>query len=703
MNHHSRKKWGLPFLLLSLSLTGCNDEGAFEAGDNGAHGGDHADIITQTYEVTVNSAGEGEVSPAKNSVSAGDLSVFSVTPYEGYRIDSVSVTKGGCPLKNVTINSLDDGQVNYTVGPVNSDCAIDVKFEDSSTTSPTRLRNVSMSVTPTDGSGGKIKLSEDGELVTSANFYLEPDESQVFWVEANDNYHLKEIRLDDSEHCSVDTLIPNEQYSVKSLSGNCQVTVDFDKVRAPLEPVEYHLITFNKEGDGDVSINPLPIRVEAGKTFEFSVTPTEQSRIVGVTYDGCTVSTTDTDLYSKNRYTSGAVESDCTITVEAEKYYTVSISYDSELTVDVDNIQVSDKGGSLTAKPPEGRIQGLLRIKVSSDQYVTFKPLWNGFNPLPNTDSVMDSIFVNAHSCNVQDDDGDGVYKTDLINGDCLINVSFSPTCKVSGGTFTSADEIQTLLERDDDESGKIIVLNNATIRQAVGNQFTPKEAGYESLLSEGRNIIFDTSCVTDMSKLFQDEPAFNEKGVSYWDTSSVTDMVGMFNQASAFNGDISNWDTSSVTDMNQMFSEATDFKGDISNWNTSSVTDMSYMFYEATAFDKDINTNGTAWDTSSVTDMSAMFSRASAFKGDISKWDTSSVTDMRAMFSRASAFDKDISKWDTSSVTDMNSMFSGATAFDKDISSWCVSHITNEPDGFAIGSALSDVKKPKWGTCPLP
>ncbi|WP_039983994.1 InlB B-repeat-containing protein, partial [Vibrio sagamiensis] len=202
MNHHSRKKWGLPFLLLALSLTGCNDEGAFGAGDNGGHGGDHADIIAQTYVVAVNSAGEGEVSPAKNSVSAGDLSVFSVMPYEGYRIDSVSVTKGDCPLKNVTINSLDDGQVNYTAGPVNSDCAIDVKFVDKN--SVPLFHEVSMTVTP--AVGGTIQL-EDGTPVTSTNFYLAPDESKGFSVEAKDNYRLKEINLDDSAHCSIATVI----------------------------------------------------------------------------------------------------------------------------------------------------------------------------------------------------------------------------------------------------------------------------------------------------------------------------------------------------------------------------------------------------------------------------------------------------------------------------------------------------------------
>ncbi|WP_145993940.1 hypothetical protein, partial [Vibrio sagamiensis] len=78
-----------------------------------------------------------------------------------------------------------------------------------------------------------------------------------------------------------------------------------------------------------MSINPLPLRVLDGDAISFSVTPTGQSRIVKVTDDNCFVSTTDTDPYSENHYTSGPVQSDCTITVEAEKYYTVRVSTDN--------------------------------------------------------------------------------------------------------------------------------------------------------------------------------------------------------------------------------------------------------------------------------------------------------------------------------------------------------------------------------------
>ena len=43
--------------------------------------------------------------------------------------------------------------------------------------------------------------------------------------------------------------------------------------------------------------------------------------------------------------------------------------------------------------------------------------------------------------------------------------------------------------------------------------------------------------------------------------------------------GHISLWDTSNVTDMSRMFEYATEFNQDIGNWDTSNVTNMRFMF----------------------------------------------------------------------------------------------------------------------------
>lgn len=124
--------------------------------------------------------------------------------------------------------------------------------------------------------------------------------------------------------------------------------------------------------------------------------------------------------------------------------------------------------------------------------------------------------------------------------------------------------------------------------------------------------------------------------------------------------GHITIWDTSKVTDMSRLFYDRCLFDEDIGKWDTSKVTEMSEMFLKAESFDKDIS----KWDTSNVKRMIAMFCVSKKFNGNISKWVTSSVTNMRYMFSRAESFNQDISGWDTSSVVSMERMFKRATAF---------------------------------------
>ena len=104
---------------------------------------------------------------------------------------------------------------------------------------------------------------------------------------------------------------------------------------------------------------------------------------------------------------------------------------------------------------------------------------------------------------------------------------------------------------------------------------------------------------------------------ISLWDTSNVTDMSKMFNGTTNFNHDISKWDTSNVTNMRCMFFEARKFNQYIGNWDTSNVTNMSQMFGGAMEFNKDIG----GWDTSKVTNMNHMFYDAHKFNQDIGGW----------------------------------------------------------------------------------
>ena len=150
----------------------------------------------------------------------------------------------------------------------------------------------------------------------------------------------------------------------------------------------------------------------------------------------------------------------------------------------------------------------------------------------------------------------------------------------------------------------KGLVHDNESLRKAVEDLFQFKPAGDIKHSKYGPIDIWDTSRVTDMSKLFVGKSKFNSD-ISKWDTSAVTNMYSMFNGAELFNQDISKWDTSNVENMSEMFYDAEAFNQDITKWDTSKVTDMSSMFYNASVFNRDIVSK---WNTSSVRDIGEIF-----------------------------------------------------------------------------------------------
>ena len=173
---------------------------------------------------------------------------------------------------------------------------------------------------------------------------------------------------------------------------------------------------------------------------------------------------------------------------------------------------------------------------------------------------------------------------------------------------------------------------NNETIREAVKQWLENKES---AIAKYGHISGWDTSQVTDMSKLFLDAWHFNDP-IENWDTSNVTDMSEMFR--GYFNQPLGDWDTSKVTNMSCMFERAHSFHQPIGNWDVSSVTNMSNMFDSAVSFNQPIGN----WDVSNVKKMIQMFSTAHAFKQSLNNWNVRK--DCRTVQSRIRdfKFDKD-------------------------------------------------------------
>ena len=225
-------------------------------------------------------------------------------------------------------------------------------------------------------------------------------------------------------------------------------------------------------------------------------------------------------------------------------------------------------------------------------------------------------------------------------------------------------------------EEKNIIKLNNDTIRKAL-KLFDENEN--EAIKLYGHISDWDTSEVTDMSRLFWGNANFNED-IGSWDVSNVITMEYMFSGADEFNKYIGSWNVSNVTNMEGIFRFATSFNQSLDSWDVSSVTNMKRMFLEAYRFNNDGSNKINLWDVSSVTNMSGMFMGALDFNQPLHSWDVSSVKDMHRMFCDAQTFDQDIGCWDVSKVTDMTFMFECAFSFNNggnsSIEKWNVTSI---------------------------
>ena len=121
--------------------------------------------------------------------------------------------------------------------------------------------------------------------------------------------------------------------------------------------------------------------------------------------------------------------------------------------------------------------------------------------------------------------------------------------------------------------------LTDKTIRRALKMWYRSKKSKENCLLIYGHISDWNTSAVTDMSKLFYRD-AFVNLPLNNWDVSNVTNMSKMFYEASSFNQPLDKWNVSNVTDMSFMFFEASSFNQPLENWNISNVAKMNHMFY---------------------------------------------------------------------------------------------------------------------------
>ena len=172
----------------------------------------------------------------------------------------------------------------------------------------------------------------------------------------------------------------------------------------------------------------------------------------------------------------------------------------------------------------------------------------------------------------------------------------------------------------------------------------------------------WDTSNVTNMSLMF-DSSGAEKLNISNLNTKNVRSMNGMFSNlsTSGFKDlDLSKWDTSNVTDISRMFTlNYSTEKINVSNWNTSKITTMQDAFSGAHNL-KEIK-GIENWNTSNVKTIHNMFAYSENLKSlNLSKWNTSNVEDMSELFLGAEGLAYlNIENWDTGKVESFDNIFS--------------------------------------------
>ncbi len=169
----------------------------------------------------------------------------------------------------------------------------------------------------------------------------------------------------------------------------------------------------------------------------------------------------------------------------------------------------------------------------------------------------------------------------------------------------------------------------------------------------------FNTSKVTDMSEMFYYCYDLKTLNLSSFDTSNVEYMYAMFRSCRYLKKlDLSKFNTSKVTSMHNMFRYCDDLKElNLSSFNTSNVETMGEMFYYCSSL-KSLDLS--SFKTSKVEDMSSMFEGCDRIRSlNLSNFDTQNVEYMYAMFRDCSSLTSlNLSSFKTSKVEDMSHMF---------------------------------------------
>ncbi|MFC4760998.1 BspA family leucine-rich repeat surface protein [Fructobacillus durionis] len=224
-----------------------------------------------------------------------------------------------------------------------------------------------------------------------------------------------------------------------------------------------------------------------------------------------------------------------------------------------------------------------------------------------------------------------------------------SGTISASADTNVTTGTLGTVSYTYDNSTNTLTFTSGGTLPPASND-----EQRIDRLFQHLQHIVFTQTVQApkDSTRLFAMLHSLQDfTGLNYLDTSNVTSMNAMFNQESTITSlDLSGFDTSKVTDMSWMFTKTNNLQTvNLSSFNTSNVTT-----FEATFMESGLQSlNLSSFDTSKVVFMNDTFSHMANIQSlDLSNFNTASLTDMHSLFEGSTALKSvDISSFNTDKI----------------------------------------------------
>ena len=232
----------------------------------------------ESFTLTSSSGENGSISPdGEIAVNESQYYAFTITPDEGYRIESVIVdaeTENEANVTNAIVNS------RYTFQNVMANHSINVTFEEIPT----------YTISSSAGENGTI--SPEGDTIvyegTNATFTITPDEG----------YRIASVIVDaeTENEANVTNAIVNSRYTFQNVMANHSINVTFEEIPT-------YTISSSAGENGTISPEGDTIVYE-GTNATFTITPDEGYRIASVIVDAETENETNvTDAIVNSTYT----------------------------------------------------------------------------------------------------------------------------------------------------------------------------------------------------------------------------------------------------------------------------------------------------------------------------------------------------------------------------------------------------------------